>query len=105
MKIIASDLPASGFLSYLPARMRSASAKRFSISSREKSGMARKWRDIGRLGGWAVRRMGGRLAIGRMGDQGPASFAQPPNRRSAQPPASKNILPQVLVFDDRLEAI
>src|SRR5690606_30772315 len=44
MKIIASDLPASGMRSYRPSRIASASRKRDSSSSLEKSGMARKSR-------------------------------------------------------------
>src|SRR5919206_5091006 len=44
MKIIASDLPASGFFLYLPARIFSASANKWSISFAEKSGICRKSR-------------------------------------------------------------
>src|SRR3954470_13601121 len=46
MKIIASVLPARGFLSYLPARMRSANSKSATISSFEKSGICRKSRCV-----------------------------------------------------------
>src|SRR5579884_3463562 len=93
MKIIASDLPASGFLSYLPARMRSASPNRCSSSSREKSGMARKSRCMdGRMDIWAFGRMAAPWAATR-------PCADTSIRRL------ENVLAEVLVLHDCLEPI
>src|SRR5205814_5474155 len=87
MKIIASDFPASGFLSYLPPRMRSASSKSATISSLEKSGIWRKSR-------WSIhcsRRLLRRRSV--LGG------------RALRDRWSQNVATQVLVLDDRLEAI
>src|SRR5690606_20263171 len=111
MKIIASDLPASGMRSYRPSRIASASRKRDSSSSLEKSGMARKSRC---KTGWVE----GKEEVGLPATswQQPASscwklatgcwlLAAPRTPRNGLDWPLKDVLPQILVVHDCLEAV